>query len=174
MTCALTQGYTLDCADGISGIKEIRVIEKGYLPASAITTVSSGVITGIVPTSSKKFYLFQLPNKNKDYAKQTRKKSRENGTLWYEQEIQLTIRKMQQSLRNELHLHSQASLAMIITDRNGKYWLAGQDNGLELDSGDETTGGGRDDSNRYQLKYMGEEEQPWREVQLADISTITY
>jgi hypothetical protein len=55
MSCALTQGYTLDCADGIGGIKEIRVIESGYLPASAFTTGTSGVITAIVPTSSKKF-----------------------------------------------------------------------------------------------------------------------
>lgn len=174
MTCALTQGYTLDCADGIAGIKEIRVIEHGYLPSSAFTTNSSGVITAIAPTSAKKFYLFQLPNKNKDYAKQTFKKSRENGTLWYEQEIQLTIRKMQAALRNELYIHSQATLAMIITDRNGRYWLAGQNNGLEMDSGDETTGAGRDDANRYMLKYMGEEEVPWREVTVSDISAITY
>jgi hypothetical protein len=175
MTCALTQGYTLDCADGIAGIKEIRVIEHGYLEASGVfTTNSSGVITTITPTSSKKFYLFKMPNKNKDYAKQTIKKSRENGTLFYEQEIQLTLRKMQQSLRNELYIHSQATLGIIVTDRNGKYWMAGQTNGMELDSGDETTGAGREDANRYVVKYMGEEEVPWREVTVADISTITY
>lgn len=177
MSCALTQGYTLDCADGIGGIKEIRVIDWTYLDTAngAVVTSSSisSQITTLTPATSKKFYLFQLPNKNKDFAKQTRKKSRENGTLYYEQEIQLTLRKMQSSLRNELHLHSQARLGIIFTDRNGKSWLAGQYNGMEVDAGDETTGAGRDDANRYQLKYMGEEELPWREV-TADLTAITY
>jgi hypothetical protein len=80
---------------------------------------------------------------------------------------------MQQTLRNELILHSQAVLGILVTDRNGKTWMAGQANGMEVDSGDETTGAGRDDANRYQLKYMGEEENPWREVSM-DLSTITY
>lgn len=174
MSCALTQGYTLDCADGIGGIKEIRVINFGYLDSSGVfTTNSSGVITTIAPTSAKKFFLFKMPNKNKDYAKQTFKKNRENGQLYYEQEIQLTLRKMQQALRNELYIHSQATLGIIVTDRNGKYWMAGQANGMEVDNGDETTGAGRDDANRYVIKYMGEEEAPWREVSM-DLTTITY
>jgi hypothetical protein len=176
MSCELTQGYAPDCADGISGIKEIRVIEWGYLDtaAGATITATSGIISTLTPASSRKFYLFKLPNKNKDYARQTRKKSDESGMLWYEQEVLLTLRKMQTMLRNELYLHSQATLAMIITDRNGKYWLAGEKNGLELNAGDETTGAGRDDANRYLRWYTGEEEQPWREVSSGIIAGLTY
>lgn len=174
MSCALTQGYSLDCADAIGGIKDIRFIEWGYIgSASATVTASSGTITALTPASSKKFWKYELPSMNKDYAKETMTPSNENGTLFWAQELQLTIRKLSASQRNEIRLLAQNRLAVIVQDRNGKYWLMGQLNGLEMQPSEANTGAGRGDFNGYVLKFAGQEEAPMQEVSSSVIAAIT-
>ncbi len=44
MSCALTQGYTLDCRDSLGGIVEVYFTEAANVTAS---TEASGVITAL-------------------------------------------------------------------------------------------------------------------------------
>lgn len=177
MACALTQGYTLGCADGIAGIKDIRLIEWEYIDTTASSpatlTAVSGTLTVITPRSSKKFWKYELPSENKDYLKETWQSNPSNGTLHWMQEVQLSIRKLSATLRNELRLMAQNRLAMIVQDRNGKYWLAGQLNGLRLQPSDGNTGAGRSEFNGYVLKFSGEEEAPMQEVDSSIIAALT-
>ncbi len=96
-----------------------------------------------------------------------------NGTLFFEQDLTFTIRKMQASLSQEIKLLAQNRLMIIVLDRNGKYWLLGQNNGAELQPSTSVTGTAFGDMNGYNLVFKAKEENPMNEVAANLISGLT-
>lgn len=177
MSCALTTGYTLGCADAIGGIKSVRFIEWEYLDTTHTTpatiTAASGVISVLTPRSSKKFYKYELPNMNKDFFNDDPQPNPENGTLFFAQKLQLSIRKLQATLRNEILLLLQNRVGVIVEDHNDKYWLLGQYNGLNFTASTAGTGTAKGEFNGYVLNLVGEEPYFAQEVSSGIIAALT-
>lgn len=168
MACALTQGYTLDCRDNVGGIKEKYVTEHANITA---ITAASGIITAITMASGTMFRKYELEKETGSFTENIQTNDA-NGTIFYEQDSVMPIRKLQASLRNEIKLLAQNRLVIIEKDRNGKYWLLGENNGMELQPSTAATGTAMGDFNGYTLNFKGKEENPAQEVSSGIISGL--
>lgn len=169
MPCVLTSGYTLDCADSVGGIKKIYITE---LANKSSVTAASGIITAFTLSAGKKFFTYELQKETSNLVENITRNSA-NGTTFYEQVLQFTIRKMAASLRNEIKLLAQNQVMIIVLDRNGKYWLLGEQNGCEMTNSTAATGTAMGDFNGYTLNFQGMEEAPCQEVSSNLIAGLT-
>ena len=169
MSCALSQSYTFDCKDNIGGLKAVWFI--GWNDVSSLTE-SSGTITAITKASGKVFYKYQLVRNTSSFTENIAG-SVENGTVVYNQELAIIINKMQVSMRNEILLLAKNNMMAVIEDQNGRYWLAGRYNGLDLLSGSASTGTAQADRNGYTLTFSGGEKEMAPAVQASVIATLT-
>jgi len=169
MSCALTQGYTFDCKDNIGGLKSVWFI--GWNDVSSVTE-SSGTITAITKASGKVFYKYQLVRNTSSFTENIAG-SIENGTVVYNQELLIVINKLQVSMRNEILLLAKNNMMAVVEDQNGRYWLAGRYNGLDLLSGSASTGLAQADRNGYSLTFSGGEKEMAPAVQASVIAGLT-
>jgi hypothetical protein len=169
MACALTQGYTLDCKDSIGGIKAVWFIAAGDV--SSMTEVS-GVVTAITKASGKVFYKYQLV-KNSSSLTENINANIQNGTIFYAQELAIMLNKMQANTRNEILLLAKNNLIAVVEDANGKYWLLGKQNGLDITAGSSATGTAQADKNGYALTFSGGEKELAPEVTSSIIAGLT-
>jgi hypothetical protein len=169
MSCALTQGYTFDCKDNIGGLKSVWFI--GWNDVASVT-VASGLVSAITKASGKVFYKYQLVRNTASFTENIAG-SIENGTVVYNQELVIVINKMQVSVRNEILLLAKNNMMAVVEDQNGRYWLAGRFNGLDLLTGVIGTGTAQTDRNGYSLTFSGGEREAAPEVASAVIATLT-
>lgn len=169
MTCALTQGYTIDCRDSVGGIKEVYITELANIETAPTDTM--GVISTIDMVTGKQFWKYQLI-KETGTASEKIQTNEANGTIFYEQDLSFPIRKLQASTRNELKLLAQNTLAIIVLDRNGKYWLMGRSNGMTLEPSEAQFGKAMGDFNGYNLVFKGKEEQSMCEVSSGAVAGL--
>ena len=169
MPCALTKGYKLGCRDNVGGITEVRLIAFNSVTGTIVVD-GSGVVTGSFPASG--FYKYEVP-KGAGQFTETVNASTENGTIFYQQELVFPVNRMDQNVRNEIRLLGLNRLMAIVTDRNGKYWLLGRNNGIDITGGTSQTGTAMGDRNGYEMTFTGMEELPCSEVSSSIISALT-
>lgn len=169
MACALTQGYTLDCKDNAGGVKNVWI--ANYSNVSGVTA-ANGVISAISKANNGRFWKYEQYRDTAE-AFEDITGNAENGTVFYAQTVNLALRKMQASVRNEVKLLASALVVMVIQDRNDKYWYYGETNGLDLLTGKIGTGKVLGDKNGYDLSFTGAEPSPAQEVQSAVIAGLT-
>lgn len=154
MACALTSSYTLDCRDNVGGIKKVYFTELANVTSF---TSASGVITAITMVSTKVFRVYELEKETGEFSDNPTT-SQENGTLYYEQDLTVPIRKLSATLSSEIKLLAQNRLVAIVLDRNGKYFVLGKNNGMELEPSTGKSGKAMGDYNGYNLVFKGKEE----------------
>jgi len=172
MSCALTSGYALGCRNNVGGISEIRL--ASWNVTGSVATNTTGTVTGFTgyASGSNAFYKYELP-KGVGQFTETTNASIENGTIFYQQEMTLVINRLTQAVRNELRLASNGRLLAIVTDRNGKYWLLGETNGIEVTGGTAQSGTAMGDRGGYELTFTAMEANPCREVSSTIIAGVT-
>lgn len=154
MACALTSSYILDCRDNVGGVKKVYFTELANVTSF---TSASGVITAITMVSTKVFRVYELERETGEFTENITT-SAENGTLFYEQDLTVPIRKLSATLSSEIKLLAQNRLVAIVLDRNGKYFVAGKNNGMELEPSTGKSGKAMGDYNGYNLVFKGKEE----------------
>lgn len=152
MACVLTTGITKGCRDSIGGIKTIYVAE---LSRKGSVTQASGVITAWT-MSSGTFWTYNLEVGVASFA-QKNTVNRTNGSNYVDQSVTFTIPKQQATLAQELMLLSKNDLLVIALDRNGIYWLLGENNGLAISENSAETGTAFGDFNGYKITLNGME-----------------
>ena len=170
MACDITSGFTLGCRDNSGGIKNIYILSGSI---SAINEVSDGLISGI--TGSGSFYKFEL-TKNTGDLTEAPTPSLENGTVFYEQTLNVAFHKLQSSIRNQVKVLAQNPDLKIIVETNngiespytGRYFLVGRYRGATLSAGSAATGTAFGDANQYALTFQGLEPEPMDEIQTSD------
>jgi hypothetical protein len=153
MACALTQGYTLDCRDSLGGIVEVYFTEAANVTS---VTEASGAISAITKTTGKRFWKYELV-KDTSMINQTLTASVQNGTVFYAQELQIVLNKLQTNTRNEILLLAQNSLVAVVKDSNGLYWYLGKTRGIDLTAGTAASGTAQGDRSGFQLTFTGSE-----------------
>lgn len=170
MSCNLTQGFTVGCKDSTGGILELYLRE--FSSITAITTNTTGTVTDIADGSAAAdFYTYECV-KQTSSTSEAIQVSVENGTNVYEQSVVYALNKSEQVKRNEVRLLAQARLMIIAKDQNGKYWLYGEVNGMDLSEGTIASGLNFGDRNGYDLTFMGREPQPAREVLASAFTAV--
>lgn len=173
MPCAIIQGNEIDCRDSVGGIAEVYLTEYANVPQANITA-SSGTITAMTCSSTKKFWTFKVEKEVAEFVEKEIS-SVENGTLFYEQTLTFNMKKMSASNRNNVRNIAQNRTLIIVKDNNGKYWLIGQTLGADKVGGtnENRSGKAMGDLNGYMLSFTAKEPVPANEVTAALLTTLT-
>ena len=164
-TCDITSGFTLGCRDNSGGIKNLYILSGSI---DSISDASEGLISSI--SGSGTFYQFELFRQTSDFSEAINA-TPENGTVFYEQTVNAVFFKLQSATRNQIRvLAKNPDLKVIVETNNGsvdgigKYWLLGEENGVQLLSGTGATGTAFGDLNGYSLTFTGQEPEPASEI----------
>ena len=160
MACALTQGYSLSCRDSAGGIKSVYFIE--FDNVSGITK-SAGTATVISKANNARFWKYNLVRATGMW-EEVYTDSSENGTSFQVQNLSIILNKMQAATSQEIKLLAQNRLIAVVEDRNSKFWLLGEENGLERNGGRAGSGTAGGDRNGYELSFTTENIAPALEV----------
>lgn len=153
-TCALTAGYSIGCRDGVGGIDAVFFTEFDNITSIA---EASGTVTGITKATGKRFWKFEVPTKSSAAATSNPVGSVENGTLFYEQSIDMPINKRDATTRNIITALAKNKLIAVVKNKDGTYHMYGKNNGLYLGQSTGATGAAAGDANGYVLKLEGSE-----------------
>ncbi len=169
MACALTQGYSLSCRDSAGGIKSVYFIEFDNVSG---VTASAGIVSAIGKANGGRFYKYNLQRGTSSF-EEAYNDSAENGTSFHVQTLSIILNKMQAATSQEIKLLAQNRLLAVVEDRNGKYWLLGQENGLERSGGRAGSGTAMGDRNGYELTFTTDNVAPINEVNSGIIAGLT-
>ena len=165
MSCDITSGFTLGCRDNTGGIKNLYILSGSI---TSVTDASEGLIESI--SGSGEFFQYELLRQTSDFSEAI-SATPENGTVFYEQSVNAVFFKLQSSTRNQVRVLAKNPDLKIIVETNngsedgvGKYWLLGEENGVQLLSGTGATGTAFGDLNGYSLTFTGQEPEPASEI----------
>lgn len=154
MACTLTKGFTLDCNEGIGGVKEIFFQKWSNFATGVVVDGTSAVITAL-PTTT--IYRYQ-PNRNTGALTVTPTVNLENGTLFYIQTVELTLNKLSPEKRLELESLAKAKLAVFVRLFDDQIVMVGRTDGAFLTAGTYASGKAKGDLNGYQITITAEEQ----------------
>lgn len=170
MACDITSGFSIGCRDNAGGIANIYILSGS---TATITTASAGLINGI--TGSGVFYKFEQ-QKNVGSFDETPTPSLENGTVYYDQAVNVSFHKLQASIRNQVATLAQNTNLKIVVETNngqdspysGRYFYVGRYRGAALSAAAGSSGTAFGDANQYSLTFQGLEPEPAFEIQSSD------
>ena len=170
MACDISSGFSLACRDNSGGIKNIYILSGSV---STVTEASEGLISDL--DGSGVFYKFELTKNVGDFT-ETPTVSLENGTVFYDQIINVAFHKLQSSIRNQVKVLAQNPDLKIVVETNngvetpytGRFFYIGNRRGATLSGGAGATGTAFGDANQYALSFQGIEPEPAEEIQTAD------
>ena len=164
-TCDITSGFTLGCRDNTGGIANLYILSGSI---TSVTDASEGLIQTI--SGSGEFFKFELFRQTSDFTEAITS-TPENGTVFYEQTVNAVFFKLQSATRNQVKVLAQNPNLKVIVETNngtvdgvGRYWLLGEDRGMQLLSGTGATGTAFGDLNGYTLTFTGQEPNPASEI----------
>ena len=153
MACLLTSGRALGCKSSVGGLKAVYFADYGTL---GTTTIVDGEITAI--TGTPVFFKFDL--KGSSTLEQTITSSRENGTTFTTQALNLTLPILDKATQEQIKLLSVARPIVVVEDYNSNFILLGKDNGTEVVSGTIVSGAAMGDMSGFTLSMEAMESDP--------------
>lgn len=160
MACDLTLGRKIPCKDVVGGIKSVFFVNYG------LTLTYNGSDTDALDdiqtddSSPAAITAFQYDVKGNSSFEQTITSSRENGTTFFEQTLNLTLTKLTKEDHKELKLLSYGRPHVVVHDYNGNAFLMGAEHGCEVTGGTIVTGAAMGDLSGYTLTLSAMEQVP--------------
>jgi len=167
MACDLTIGRAVPCKDVVGGIKSVYFVDFGDFGAIAYDATNSDAIETIAGTPTA----FQYDVKGNSSFTQNVNSSRENGTTFYEQVLELTFTKLDKQSHKELKLMAFGRPHVFVEDYNGNIFLMGLEFGAEITGGTIVTGAAMGDLSGYTLSLTAQEKIPANFLD-ADLATV--
>ena len=153
MACLLTSGRALPCKSSVGGLKAVYFADYGTL---GTTTIAAGEITAISGTPD--FFKFDI--KGNSSLETTINSSRENGTTFYTQTLNLTLPVLDKATQEEIKLLAAARPHVAIEDYNGNFFMVGLEHGAEVTGGTIVSGAAMGDLSGFTLTLEGQETDP--------------
>ena len=153
MSCELTAGFTLQCKDGIGGIKAIFIQQREDFLTGVTVDGTSQEIDGL-PTAS--IYQYTLPKSTGSFTEEVAS-SVENGTIFYTQTVTASFHKLSAARRKQLELIAKNRLVVFVQDNNNNIWMIGKVDGAEVTAASTMTGVSKGDMNGYNITFTAEE-----------------
>lgn len=153
MACVLTKGRTEPCKDVVGGITAVYFADFGTLGAITYDGTDADVIDSFGGTPD--WFKFDL--KGTSSFEQAITSSRENGTTFVEQTLNLNFKKLSKQTHNEVKLLAYSRPHVIVEDNNGNKFLMGLEYGADVSGGTIVTGAAMADMSGYTLAFTGQE-----------------
>lgn len=169
MSCVLTTGRALACRDNTGGITGIWVMEFESGLVMSLTASNSTIQAFTGNTASA--YEFQQDTEVGSFT-QTIETSRENGVVSFNQTCEITLPKLDSTLRNMIKTLVQGKWRVIVGDQLGQYWLMGYRNAVRVDAGQADLGKAFLDLNGLKITFTNKESEPAYLVTQAALDSI--
>lgn len=164
MACDLTLGRKEPCKDVVGGIKNLYFVNYGDLGTVSITDDVSGEsitnITGYTGDVAGDLTCYKYEVKGNSSLEQTVNSSRENGTTFYEQTLNLTLKKLSKLDNKQLKLMAYGRPHVVVEDYNSNFMMVGLEHGADVSGGTVVTGAAMGDLSGYTLTLTGMETKP--------------
>lgn len=171
MACNIIQGDSIDCRDSVGGSGlSLLIGEYSNVPQANITA-ASGVISAMTCSSGKRLFKYELTKEDAQFTDSV-KISVENGTVFSEQTLTFTIKKMSAAHRNNLLTLAYNRLMIVVKDANGVNHVMGQVHGADLTGNEGTSGKALGDMNGYTLTFTAKEPVPANTISDAIYATL--
>jgi len=165
-----------ECADSIGGIKKVYIAGGSGVADGGITGFTYDAddqITGATAVTGVTLYGFDV-KRNTSSLTQNIQKSFENGTVYFEQVLELVLFKYDKDKRLILDaLAKKDNLQVIAVDQNETQYMLGQVRGMYLSGGTAATGSALGDRNGLTLTFQGDEPSPSRIIDGAIATVFT-
>lgn len=150
MACLLTSGRKLPCKSSVGGLKAVYFADYGTL---GDVTIASGEITATA--GDPDFFRFDI--KGNSSLETTVNSSRENGTTFYTQTLNLTLPVLDKATQEQIKLLATARPHVAIEDYNGNFFMVGLEHGAEVTGGTIVSGAAMGDLSGFTLTLEGQE-----------------
>jgi hypothetical protein len=155
MACDLTLGRKEPCKDVVGGIKNIYFVDFGDM-----TLTFDSTDTDVIESVGSSVASFKYEVKGNSSLEQTVNASRENGTVFYEQTLNLTLKKLTKEDNKELKLLAYGRPHVVVEDYNKNLMIVGLEHGADVSGGTIVTGAAMGDLSGYTLTLTGMEKMP--------------
>ena len=150
MACDLTRGRKEPCKDVVGGLRAVYFTDIGDF--GTVTKVADEITD-----MSGTFTAFKYGLKGNSTFEQTVTASRENGTVFFEQTLNLTLKKLTKEDNAELKLLAYGRPHIAVEDYNGNVMVMGLEHGADVSGGTIVTGGAMGDLSGYTLTFTAQE-----------------
>ena len=157
MACGLNIGRKEPCKDVVGGIKNIYFVDFGDLGTVSET---DDEVTNMTGDSSNNLTAYKYEVKGNSSFEQNITSSRENGTTFFEQTLNLTLHKLSKEDNKELKLLAYGRPHVAVEDYNGNVFLMGLQHGADVSGGTIVTGAAMGDLSGYTLTLSAMEVKP--------------
>ena len=151
MACTLTTGRKLPCKSAFGGIKKVLFTNFGDIGDITVGANGEATFTG-TPT------WFEYDVKGNSSLETSVNSSRENGTTFYTQTLNLTLTYLDAETQQELQKLAVARPYIVVEDYYSNRFLVGAENGAECTGGTVVTGAAAGDLSGFTLTFEGMEE----------------
>jgi len=152
MACTITKGRALPCKSAFGGIKSVFLANFG-----TITGVTISATTGEATIAGTTTW-YEYAVKGNSSLETTVTSSRENGTTFYTQTLNLTLTFLDALTQQQLQNIALSRPYVVVQDYYGNNFLCGYENGMEVTGGTIVTGAAAGDLSGFTLTFEGMEE----------------
>ena len=156
MACDLSLGRKEPCKDVVGGIKNVYFADFGDFS----TIQYDSTDTDVVDSLGSSITVLKYEIKGNSSFEQNITSSRENGTTFFEQTLNLTLHKLTKEDNKELKLMAYGRPHIIVEDYNKNLFVMGLENGADVSGGTIVTGAAMGDLSGYTLTFSGMEKVP--------------
>ena len=168
MACStLTKGRVRPCKDSVGGLRNVYFVDYG----SVDFTIADDIVSLVsAADSAATLYKYEVIKGGSSFT-QNIQASIENGTVVFEQVLELSLHKLSAEDHKEIKLLSFGRPYIFVEDYNGNVFLAGREHGMEVTGGSIATGTAMGDMSGYTLTFTGMEVSPSQFVAQAVAGT---
>lgn len=175
MACDLTLGRKEPCKDSVGGIKNIYFIDYGKLGTVSYDSTHTDVVDDFTGTTiggtANSLTAYKYEVKGASSLEQTVTASRETGTVFYDQTLNITLKKLSAADNKELKLLAYGRPHVAIEDYNGNVMLMGLEHGADVNGGTIVTGSAMGELSGYTLTFNAQEKIPANFLEITVANT---
>jgi len=165
----ITKGRQEPCKDSVGGISAVYFVNYGDMGAITYSTAVGEEEVVELVTGTPAAYKYDVRN-NSSYTENIQA-SRESGTNYFEQVLELTLIKLTIEDHKAIKRLSVGRPHIIIEDNLGNLMMAGLEHGCDVTGGTVVTGGAMGDMSGYTLSFTGMERFPANFLKDSNSST---
>lgn len=170
MACDISLGRKEPCKDSLGGLRAVYFTNYDDVDVNGYTydVTDTDMITDITGAATLNAYKYEL--KGNSSLDTNIVSSRENGTTYFEQTLNLTFKKLTVETHKEVKLLAYGRPRILVEDNNGNFFWCGLKFGCDVTGGTIVTGAAMGDLSGYTLTLVGMELAPANFVDCASDS----
>lgn len=162
--CVIGSSRGEACKDSLGGIQAVYFFNYGE--ATFTVDTSTGYLVSIAKDdpAGGSVNAYRYVTRHQSDMTETIQASPENGTVYFDQAINLVLKRLSGATSKEVKLMAWGRPQIVVHDNNGKAWLAGYAHGCDVSGGTITTGVAKGDLSGYTINFLAQEKEPSFEV----------